>query len=133
MHEDLPPMEPVEWRRFFQLDAKSVAVLIGCALFLIGFLAILPRWLHGRDQADFAGTAVQTAPGKVTAIQISPVSSGGGGLFNGVNLEFAHHEAYYALPPDSRWKPISGQSVTVTFQIGRMSKMVHITSVTPHS
>ena len=131
MHEDLPTMEPVDWRRFFQFDVKSTAVLIGCTLFLIGFLAFLPRWLRGRDRADFSGAAVQTAPGKVTMIQISPVSNGGGGLFNAVNLAFGNYKAYYALPPESHWKPRSGQSVVVTFQIGRQSKMVHINSVTP--
>ena len=131
MHEDLPVMEPVEWRRFFQLDVKSAAVLIGCTVFLVGFLAILPRWLRGRERADFAGVTVQTAPGKVTAIQISPVSSGGGSLFNAVNLEFANHIAYYALPPESRWKPRSGQAVVVRYQIGRQTRMVHIDTVTP--
>ena len=131
MHEERPVMEPVDWRRFFQLDAKCAVTIIGCALFLIGFLALLPRWLHGRDRADFAGAAVQTASGKVTAIQISPVSTGGGSLFNAVNLAFAQHQAYYALPPESRWKPRSGQNVVVTFQIGRQSSRVHINSVTP--
>ncbi|MGI4788783.1 MAG: hypothetical protein ACRYFS_08025 [Janthinobacterium lividum] len=133
MHDELPVMEPVDWRRFLQFDAKSVAVLIGCTLFLIGFLAVLPRWLRERDHTDFAGAAVQTAPGKVTAIQISPVSTGGGGLFNGVNLAFGGHVAYFALPPESHWKPRSGQSVVVIFRIGRHSKMVHIDSVTPNN
>ena len=131
MHQDLPPMEPVDWRRFYQLDVKAAAVLIGCALFLIGFLAILPHWLADRDRADFAGAAVQTAPGTVTMRQISPVSSGGGGLFNAANLSFAGHSAFYALPPESRWNPRSGQDVVVTFRVGRISKMVHIDSVTP--
>ncbi len=124
-------MEPVDWRKFIQFDAKSAAVLIGCALFLIGFLVVLPRWLNGREQADFAGVAAQTAPGKVTAIQISPVSTGGGGLFNAVNLAFAGHSVYYALPPESRWKPRSGQPVAVVFRVGRETKMVHVDSVTP--
>jgi hypothetical protein len=131
MHEDLPVMEPVDWRKFLQFDAKSAAVLIGCALFLVGFLAVLPRWLRGREHADFAGVAAQTVQGKVTAIQISPVSTGGGGLFNAVNLAFAGHAAYYALPPESRWKPRSGQPVRVVFRVGRQTKMVHVDSVTP--
>ncbi len=124
-------MEPVDWRRFFQFDAKAVAVLIGCTLFLIGFLAVLPRWLLGRDQADFAGVAAQTAPGKVTMRQISPVSTGGGGLFNGVDVAFAGHQSYYALPPESRWNPLPNQSVRVTFRIGRHSRQVRVDAVTP--
>ena len=131
MHEDLPVMEPVDWRRFFQFDAKAAAVLIGCTLFLIGFLAVLPRWLRGRDQADFAGVAAQTAPGKVTMRQISPVSTGGGGLFNGVDVAFAGHQSYYALPPESRWNPLPNQSVRVTFRIGRHSRQVRVDAVTP--
>lgn len=131
MHEELPAMEPVNWRRFFQLDAKAAAVLIGCTLFLVGFLGVLPRWLHSREQADYAGVATQTVPGKVTALQISPVSSGGGSLFNAVNLEFAGHVAYYALPPESRWSPQRGQNVVVTFRTGRRTQAVEIDSVTP--
>ncbi len=131
MHDELPVMEPVDWRRFFQFDAKSAAVWIGCILFLIGFLAVLPRWLRGREHADFAGVAVQTAPGTVTALQISPVSTGGSSLFNAVNLAFAGHIAYYALPPESRWKPRSGQPVLVVFRVGRQTKRVHIDAVTP--
>lgn len=124
-------LEPVDWRQFFRLDAQSAAVIFGCVLFLVGFLAVLPRWLHGREAADFAGAALQTAPGRVTALQISPVSTGGGSLFNAVNLAFAGHAAYYALPPESRWKPRSGQPVTVRFQVGRRSGRVQIRSVTP--
>ena len=124
-------MEPVDWRSFLKLDAKAAAVLIGCTLFLVGFLGFLPRWLHGREQADLAGVAAQTALGTVTARQISPVSSGGGGLFNGVNVAFAGHAAYYALPPESRWKPQPNQSVRVVFRVWRRSKLVHVDSVTP--
>ncbi len=124
-------MEPVDWRRFFQLDAKAAAVLIGCTLFLIGLLAVLPRWLRAQDKADFAGVAARTVPGTVTMRQISPVSSGGGGLFNGVNIAFAGHQAYYALPPESRWKPLPNQSVSVTFRVGRRSHSIHVDSVTP--
>lgn len=131
MHEDLPAMEPVDWRQFLKLDLKAAAALIGCALFLIGFLALLPRWLRGQDQADFAGVAAQTAAGKVTAIQISPVSTGGGGLFNAVNIAFAGHAAYYALPPESHWNPRPNQAVVVVYRVGRQTKMVHIDSVTP--
>ena len=131
MHEDLPAMEPVRWRQFLQLDAKSAAVLIGCALFLVGFLAVLPRWLHAREQADFAGVAAQIVPGKVTMLQISPVSTGGGSLFNGVDVAFAGHQAYYALPPESRWKPLPSQNVIVTFRVGRQSKTVHVDAVMP--
>ena len=131
MHEDLPVMEPVDWRKFLQFDAKSAAVWIGCTLFLIGFLAVLPRWLRGRQQADFAGVAAQTARGKVTALQISPVSTGGDSLFNAVNLTFAGHTAYYALPPESHWKPRSNQPVLVVFRVGTRSRSVHIDSVRP--
>ena len=132
MHEDLPVMEPVDWRRFLKFDLKSAIALIGCAVFLVGFLSVLPRWLHTRDQADFAGVAAQAVPGTVTMLQISPVSTGGGSLFNGVDLAFAGHQAYYALPPDSRWKPSHNQKVLVVFRMGRHSGMIHIDSVTPH-
>lgn len=131
MQNEMPVMEPMDWRRLLQLDAKAVATLVGCVLFLVGFLSVLPRWLHGREQADFAGAAAQTVPGKVTMLQISPVSSGGGSLFNGVDVAFGQHQAYYALPPESRWKPRFGQAVTVTFRVGRNSQRVHVDSVTP--
>lgn len=131
MDEDLPVMEPVEWRKFLRFDAKSAAVWIGCTLFLIGFLAVLPHWLRERQQADFAGVAAQTAPGKVTALQISPVSTGGDSLFNAVNLAFAGHAVYYALPPTSHWKPRPNQPVLVVFRVGSRSHSVHIDSVTP--
>lgn len=131
MHEDLPVMEPVDWRKFFQFDGKSAAVWIGCTLFLIGFLAVLPHWLRERAQADFAGVAAQTAPGHVTVLQISPVSTGGDSLFNAVNLAFAGHTAYYALPPTSHWKPRRNQPVVVVFRIGSRSHSVQIDSVTP--
>lgn len=131
MQHETSPSEPVDWRSFLRIDAKSAAVFIGCTLFLIGFLSVLPRWLHGREQADFAGVPAQTALGKVTMRQISPVSTGGGGLFNGVNIAFAGYEAYYALPPESQWKPLPSQSVRVVFRVGRHSKMVRVDSVTP--
>ena len=131
MQNETPISEPMDWRRLLQLDAKAAIVLIGCALFLVGFLAVLPRWLHAREQADFAGVAAQAAPGRVTMLQISPVSTGGGSLFNGVDLAFAGHQAYYALPPESRWKPRPNQNVTVVFRVGRETKAVHIDSVTP--
>ena len=51
-------------------------------LFWWALLGILPAWLRGQERADFAGTAAQTAPGVVVVCQISPVSQGGGGLFN---------------------------------------------------
>lgn len=127
----MPVLEPMDWRRLLRLDAKAAVVLVGCGLFLVGFLSVLPRWLHGREQADFAGVAAQTAPGAVTMLQISPVTSGGGSLFNGVDLVFANHQVYYALPPDSRWKPKPHQRVLVTFRVGRRSHRVSIDSVTP--
>ena len=127
MQDETPISEPMDWRRLLQLDAKAAVVLVGCALFLVGFLAVLPRWLHGREQADFAGVAAQTVPGKVTMLQISPVSSGGGSLFNGVDVAFANHQAYYALPPEPR----PHQSVQVTFRVGRRSHQISVDSVTP--
>lgn len=131
MQNEMPISEPMDWRRLLQLDSKAAAALLGCALFLVGFLVVLPRWLHGREQADFAGVAAQTAPGQVTMLQISPVSSGGGSLFNGVDVAFAGRQAYYALPPESRWKPMPHQKVTVTFRVGRRSRSVHVDAVTP--
>jgi hypothetical protein len=131
MQDEMPISEPMDWRRLLQLDAKAAAALIGCAVFLVGFLAVLPRWLHGREQADFAGVASQTVPGTVTMLQISPVTSGGGGLFNGVDVAFAHRQTYYALPPDSGWKPLPHQRVRVTFRVGRRSHSIHVDAVTP--
>ncbi len=131
MQDEAPSLEPMDWRRLLQLDAKAAAALIGCAVFLVGFLAVLPRWLHGREQADFAGAAAQTSPGTVTMLQISPVTSGGGSLFNGVDVAFANRQAYYALPPDSHWKPMPHQRVLVTFRVGRRSHRVSVDSVTP--
>ena len=131
MPHETPPVEPVDWRSFLKIDAKSAAVIVGSTLFLIGFLSVLPRWLHRQQQADLAGVAAQTALGKVTARQISPVSTGGGGLFNGVNVAFAGYTAYYALPPESQWKPLPNQSVRVVFRVGRRTKLVHVDSVTP--
>ena len=131
MQNEMPTLGPMDWRQLFKFDAKAIAVILGCALFLVGLLSALPRWLHARDQADFAGVAVQTVPGKVTMLQISPVSTGGGSLFNGVDVVFGGHTAYYALPPESRWKPRQNQSVRVTFRIGRHSQSVQVDTVVP--
>ena len=131
MQNEAPSLEPMDWRRFLQLDLKAAVVLVGCVLFLVSFLAVLPRWLHRRERADFVGVAAQTVPGKVTMRQISPVSSGGGGLFNGVDVAFGPYQAYYALPPESRWNPLPNQRVTVTFRVGRSSHRVSVDAVTP--
>ncbi len=131
MQDEMPILEPMDWRRLLQLDGKAAAALLGSALFLVGLLAVLPRWLHRREQADFAGVAAQTVPGKVTMLQISPVTSGGGSLFNGVDVAFGPYQAYYALPPESRWKPLPHQSVLVTFRVGRRSHRVAVDAVTP--
>jgi len=121
----------VEWRQLLHLDGKATAVLAGCVLFLIGLLIVLPAWLQGQERADFAGAVVQTAPGIVTVCQISPVSQGGGGLYNGVNVAFAGRQAYYALPPTSDWKPVFHQPVTVTYRVGTQSGLVRVEAVTP--
>ncbi len=131
MLDDLQSEKRVEWERLLHFDPKSVAALAGCALFLIGFLGVLPAWLRAQAQADFAGAALQTAPGTVATIQISPVSQGGGGLFNAVTVAFAGREIYYALPPTSQWKPKRGASVVVAYRVGQKSGAVHIESVTP--
>ena len=121
----------VEWRQLLVMDGKATAVIVGCALFLALLLGVLPAWLCGQERADFAGAVAQTAPGRVTVCQISPVSQGGGGLYNGVNVEFAGRQAYYALPPSSRWNPIFHQPVTVTYRIGTRSGGVRVDAVTP--
>jgi len=131
MQNEMPTLEPMDWRQLFKFDAKAVAVILGCGLFLVGLLSALPRWLHGRDQADFAGVAAQTVPGTVTMLQISPVSTGGGSLFNGVDVVFGSHTAYYALPPESRWKPKQNQNVRVTYRVGRRSRGVQVDAVVP--
>jgi hypothetical protein len=67
----------------------------------------------------------------VTVCQISPVSQGGGGLFNAVTVAFAGRQSYYALPLESRWKPRFHQNVRVTYRVGRRSGTVHVDAVTP--
>ena len=131
MLDDLQSEKGVEWERLLHWDVKSVAALAGCALFLIGLLGVLPAWLRAEARADFAGAPLQTAPGTVATIQISPVSQGGGGLFNAVTVTFAGRELYYALPPTSRWQPKRGALVTVVYRVGRKSRSVQIVSVTP--
>ncbi len=121
----------VEWRALLHLDGKAVAVLLGSVLFLALLLGVLPAWLRGQERADFAGAAPQTVPGRVTVCQISPVSQGGGGLYNGVNVEFAGRQAYYALPPSSDWKPIFHQQVVVTYRVGTRSGLVRVDAVRP--
>lgn len=133
MQDELPDLGPIPWRNLLHFDAKAIAAFAGCALILVGLLAILPAWLRGQDRADFAGVTVQTASGTVTSVQISPVTQGGGGLFNGVTVEFAQHQAYYALPPSSHWqpKPFEKTPVTVKYRVGRNTGAVHVDSVTP--
>ncbi len=131
MRNEISAEERVEWRQLLHFDGKAVAALAGCALFLIGFLGILPSWLRAQEKADFGTAARQTAPGTVATVQISPVSQGGGGLFNAVTVAFAGREIYYALPPSSRWNPKRGDRVDVTYRVGRKSGKVRIESVTP--
>ncbi len=99
-------------------DRKAAAALIGAVLFIVLLTGVLPAWLHRQAAADYAGTSERTAPGYVSLVTISPVSQGGGGLFNGVAVTFAGYQHYYALPPQSRWDPIYGQHVTVTYHVG---------------
>jgi len=122
MPEETQHHGPVDWRALLGFDAKAALAFAGCALVLIGLLGILPRWLARQERADFAGATTQTAPGRVTVCQISPVSQGGGGLFNAVNVAFAGRESYYALPPESKWLPKFGQNVIVTYRIGHSGK-----------
>ena len=133
MQDDTPDLGPVPWRNLLHFDAKAIAAFVACGLILVGLLVVLPHWLRGQERADFAGAAVQTASGTVTSVQISPVSQGGGGLFNGVNVAFAGHESYYALPPESHWtpKPFEKTPVTVKFRVGRNTGTVHVDAVTP--
>ena len=135
MQDDTPNLGPVEWRNLLEFDAKALAVLAAIAVLLIGLLGVLPAWLHQQERIDFAHAAVQTAPGTVTTVQISPVTQGGGGLFNGVTVAFAGHQSYYALPPESHWKPRPGenQAVTVKYRIGSHSGAVQVDSVTPEA
>ena len=90
-------------------DRVATVTVLGSLLFVILLLGVLPRWLHGQEAADYAGVAEQTAPGKVSTVTISPTSQGGGGLFNAVAVTFANRTAYYALKPQSQWRPIYGQ------------------------
>jgi hypothetical protein len=133
MQDDTPDLGRVEWRNLLQFDAKAITAIGACALLLIGLLWVLPAWLHRQEHADFAGAAVQTASGTVTTVQISPVTQGGGGLFNGVTVAFDGHQNYYALPRTSKWAPKPGmhQKVTVKYRVGRSSGAVKIDSVTP--
>jgi len=133
MPGEMDHVEPVDWRQFLRLDLKSAAVLVACAAFFVGLLVALPRWLHGQERADFDGAAVRTAQGIVSTVQISPVSQGGGGLFNAVTVEFDHRQAYYALPPSSKWspKPFMKTPVRVTYRVGRRTGAVQVESVTP--
>ncbi len=131
MHDETSGLDPVDWRRFLQFDAKAVCAIGGCALLLIGLLAVLPAWLRGRAQADFAHVPARTAPGIVTVCQISPTDGGGHGLFNAVNVAFDHRESFYALPDGDPWQPKYHQQVRVTYRIGRTSGMVHVDSVAP--
>ena len=131
MQDDTPDLGPIPWRNLLHFDTKAIAAIVGCALMLVGLLVALPAWLRGQERADFAGTAARTAPGVVTVCQISPVSQGGGGLFNAVTVAFAGRQSYYALPLESRWKPRFHQNVRVTYRVGRRSGTVHVDAVTP--
>lgn len=133
MQDDTPDLGPIPWRDLLHFDVKAIAAFAACALLLVGLLVALPAWLRGQERADFAGTPSQTASGTVTSAQISPVTQGGGGLFNGVTVEFAHHQAYYALPRGSRWqpKPFENAPVIVKYRVGRDTGAVRVDSVTP--
>ncbi len=131
MQDDTPDLGPIPWRNLLHFDAKAIAVFLGCALMLVGLLVVLPAWLRGQERADFAGTAPQTAPGVVTICEISPVSQGGGGLFNAVTVAFANRQSYYAIPPSSRWVPRFHQNVRVVYRVGRQSGAVRVDAVTP--
>jgi len=131
MQDDTPDLGPIPWRNLLHFDAKAIAVFLGCALMLVGLLVVLPAWLRGQERADFAGTAPRTAPGVVTICEISPVSQGGGGLFNAVTVAFANRQSYYAIPPSSRWVPRFHQNVRVVYRVGRQSGAVRVDAVTP--
>ena len=124
---------PIEWRNLLQFDAKAIAAIAVCAAMLVGLLWVLPTWLRGQERADFAGVQPRVATGVVTICQISPVSSGGGGLFNAVTIAFDNRQAYYALPKSSTWspKPFGHDRVRVVYRIGRRSGQVRVDSVTP--
>ena len=147
MQDDTPDLGPIPWRNLLHFDSKAIAAIAACALILVGLLGVLPAWLRGQERADFAGTAAQTAPGVVVVCQISPVSQGGGGLFNAVTVEFNNQgggglfnavtvefnkrQSYYALPPESKWLPKFHQKVRLTYRVGRQSGTVRVDSVTP--
>ena len=131
MQDDMPDVGAIPWRNLLHLDAKAIAVFVGCALMLAGLLVALPAWLRGQERSDFAGTAARTAPGVVTICEISPVSQGGGGLFNAVTVAFAGRQNYYAIPPTSKWVPKFHQNVRVTYRIGRQTGAVRVDAVTP--
>ena len=121
-----------KWEEWLGLsDRTAAATLLGSLLFLLLLLGALPRWLRGREAADYQGVAAQTAPGTVSTVTLSPITQGGGSLFNGVDVTFAGHRAYYALPRSSHWQPIYNQPVTVTYRVGRQSGLVHVDQVTP--
>ena len=121
------------WEWLGLTDRAAVATLLGSLLFVGLLLFALPRWLHGREQADYQGVAAQTSPGIVSTVTISPTSQGGGGLFNAVAVTFDGNRrtAYYALPPSSHWLPKFHDPVTVTYRVGRQSGIVHVDAVTP--
>ena len=131
MQDDTPDLGPIPWRNLLHFDAKAIAAIAGCALILVGLLVVLPTWLRGQERADFAGTTVQTAPGVVVICQISPVSQGGGGLFNAVTVEFGKNQSYFAIPPTSKWVPKFHQNVRVTYRVGHQSGKVRVDAVTP--
>ena len=81
--------------------------------------------------ASFSLTMAQTAPGVVVICQISPVSQGGGGLFNAVTVEFDKKQSYFAIPPTSKWVPKFHQNVRVTYRVGHQSGKVRVDAVTP--
>lgn len=111
-------------------DRKAAATLLGCVLFVVLLVGVLPAWLHRDAAADFAGASERTASGIVSLVTISPISTGGGDIFNAVDVLFAGHQAYYALPPQSRWKPIFHEPVTVRYRVGRSGR-IQVDSVTP--
>lgn len=124
---------PIEWRNLLKFDVKAVAAIVFCVLLLVGLLGVLPAWLRGQERADFAGVTPHVTTGRVTICQISPVSSGGGGLFNAVTVAFDGRQAYYALPKSSTWspKPFGYDKVRVVYRLGRKSGQLRVDSVTP--
>ena len=131
MQDDVPDLGPIPWRNLLHFDAKAIAAFAACALMLVGLLVLLPAWLRGQERADFAGTSARTAPGIVTICEISPVTQGGGGLFNAVTVAFANRQSYYAIPPTSKWVPKFHQNVRVTYRVGRQTGAVRVDAVTP--